>query len=73
LSWGAETAYVSDSIYLPEDRGLTQTDSRDRVRAGLRWQGDSMSGFYGLTWLGREYETQTEDQLVGAFQINFRF
>lgn len=70
---GADMAYVTDSTYLPEDRGLDLTDHRDRVRLGVHWQGDGASAFYGVTWLGKEYETQPEDQVVGSVRVNFSF
>lgn len=70
---GADLAQVVDSIYLPQDRGYDLRNSRERVRAGLHWQGSSASAFYGLTYLGREFEAQEEGQLVGSVRINFNF
>ncbi|AXI47790.1 DUF2219 domain-containing protein [Sulfitobacter sp. SK012] len=70
---GADMAQVAKSIYLPEDQGFDLTGSRDRVRAGVHWQGDSASAFYGLTWLGKEFEGQDDDQVVGSIRVNFRF
>lgn len=70
---GADTAHVADSIYLPEDRGLVLTPSRDRVRAGVHWQGTGASAFYGVTWLGREFESQKDDQVVGSIRVNLKF
>lgn len=70
---GADVAHVSDSIYLPEDRGFDLTDQRERVRAGLQWQGPNATAFYGLTYLGEEFEAQTEGQILGSIQINLSF
>jgi hypothetical protein len=70
---GADIAHVQDSIYLSEDRGFELTDSRDRVRAGVHWQGEQASAFYGLTYLGEEFEAQTEGQIVGSIRINLSF
>ncbi len=70
---GADIAHVSDSIYLPEDRGFELTDSRDRVRAGVHWQGEQASAFYGLTYLGEEFEAQKEGQIVGSIRFNLSF
>lgn len=70
---GGDMAYVADSIYLPESRGYELTSRRDRVRAGLFWQGDGASAFYGLTYLGREFESQPEGQLTGSVRLNLRF
>lgn len=70
---GADIAHVADSIYLPEERGYELTESRDRVRAGVHWQGERASAFYGVTYLGEEFEAQTEGQLVGSLRIKFSF
>jgi hypothetical protein len=70
---GADVAYVSESTFLPENRGYMLTDHRDRVRLGVHWQGKNASIFYGATWLGKEYETQPDDQVVGSVRINLSF
>lgn len=70
---GADFAHVADSIYLPEDRGLEVKDRRDRIRAGVHWQGRTASAFYGLTYLGEEFTAQTEGQVVGSLRINLSF
>lgn len=70
---GADIAKVWDSTYLPEDQGYTLTDSRSRVRAGVNWQGEKWSVFYGATWLGKEFVGQSEGQVTGAININVKF
>jgi len=70
---GGDMAYVSDSVYLPEDRGYQLTSRRDRARAGVHWQGENASAFYGLTYLGREFEQQPEGQVAGSIRIKLRF
>ncbi|QUJ76856.1 DUF2219 family protein [Sulfitobacter albidus] len=70
---GADFAHVADSQYLPDDDGFELTDSRDRLRAGVHWQGRTASAFYGLTYLGEEFEAQTEGQVIGSFRINLSF
>lgn len=70
---GADIAHVADSFLLPEDRGFELTPSRDRIRAGMHWQGRTASAFYGLTYLGEEFEAQGEGQLVGSIRINLSF
>ena len=70
---GADTAYVDSSVFLPADRGYVLTDHRDRVRAGVHWQGEGASAFYGITWLGKEYDTQPHDQIVGSIRVNLSF
>lgn len=73
LTIGGDFAYVSDSVYLPENRGYQLTDRRDRVRAGINWQGQNASAFYGLTYLGREFEGQAEGQVAGSVRLKLRF
>jgi hypothetical protein len=70
---GADIAHVSDSIYLPSERGYALTDSRDRLRAGVHWQGAGASAFYGLTYLGEEFQAQQQGQLIGSVRINLKF
>lgn len=70
---GADIAHVANSVYLPEDRGYTLTDTRQRVRAGLHWDSLNAGYFYGLTWLGREFTGQKENQFVGTLKIDLRF
>lgn len=70
---GGDMAYVARSIYLPESRGYQLTSRRDRLRAGLYWQGEGASAFYGLTYLGPEFEGQPEGQLTGSLRLNLRF
>ena len=71
---GADWAVVADSVYLPESRGVTAKDRRGRVRAGVHWQSrNATSLFYGLTYLGPEFEGQPEGQLTGSLKLNFNF
>lgn len=73
LILGGDVAYVHDSVFLPESDGYTLSDSRNRLRAGLHWQGERSSIFYGLTWLGEEFQGQGEGQLVGSMRLNLDF
>ena len=73
LMVGGDMAYVSSSVYLPEDRGYTLTSRRDRVRFGVNWQGKNASAFYGMTYLGREFTAQSEGQVVGSIRVKLRF
>lgn len=70
---GGDVAAVSDSVYLPENRGFRLTSSRNRARIGVHWQGENASIFYGLTYLGREFEAQPEGQIVGSIRLKFNF
>lgn len=69
---GADVAHVENSTYLPEP-AYDLTDARTRLRAGVHWQGERTAVFYGLTYLGEEFEAQTEGQFVGSLRIDFRF
>lgn len=70
---GFDMAYVASSVYLPQNRGYTLTRHRDRGRIGVHWQGRRASGFYGLTWLGREFSSQPKGQIVGSVRVKLRF
>lgn len=70
---GADVAKVFDSVYLPSSRGLTLTNARNRVRAGLHWQRKKSHFFYGLTWLDKEFVGQNQSQVVGAIRLDVKF
>ena len=70
---GVDTAYVSESAYLPSSLGLTLTDRRDRARAGVHWQRKNSHGFFGVTYLGREFRTQADEQVVGSIRLGLKF
>lgn len=71
--FGGDVAAVSDSVYLPENRGFQLTKSRSRARVGVHWQGENSSVFYGLSYLGREFEAQPEGQVVGSIRLKLNF
>jgi Uncharacterized protein conserved in bacteria (DUF2219) len=73
LVLGGDYARVFDSRLLPSDVAATATDYRSRLRAGVQWQGEKASGFYGLTYLGKEFAQQSEGQLLGSLSINLKF
>jgi hypothetical protein len=70
---GADIARVFDSAFLPGGEAATLADDRSRLRAGIQWQGQRHSVFYGVTWLSKEFEEQPEGQVVGALSLNLRF
>ncbi len=71
---GADIAYVEDSELLPARSGLRVEETRTRVRGGMHWEGrGGGSVFYGVTWLGEEFESQREGQVVGSLQFRLRF
>ena len=70
---GFDTAKVGESAYLPANRGLTLSDHRDRARAGIHWQRNKSHGFFGVTYLGREFTSQTSPQVVGSIRLALKF
>ena len=71
---GADVAYVDSSVFLPDDRGPRLERTRERVRAGIMWQGETgLSSFAGITYLGEEFEGQTEGQFVGSIKLRLGF
>lgn len=71
---GGDIAAVSGSAFLPSDDGYVVSESRARARAGVMWQPtEDASFFYGVTYLGEEYEGQPEGQVVGSLRLNFNF
>lgn len=70
---GADVAHVFDSALLPGDGVAELASTRARARAGIQWQGERASVFYGISYLGEEFVQQPEGQLVGSLNINLRF
>lgn len=70
---GGDIAYVDQSVYLPDGGGAVLKNTRTRLRAGIHWQGESDAAFFGLTYLGEEFESQDEGQLVGAIRWKWAF
>lgn len=73
LTLGGDIAQVFDSEYFIEADPNTLSDTRSRLRAGVHWQGGESEAFYGLTWLGREYDEQPADQIVGSVNLRVKF
>ncbi|MEZ5796033.1 MAG: DUF2219 family protein [Paracoccaceae bacterium] len=73
LSLGGDIARVFDSALLPEGEQAVLSDTRSRLRAGIAWQGERASVFYGLTWLGKEFDSQRDGQLVGSLSLRLAF
>ncbi len=70
---GGDIARVFDSNYLPDGGAVTASDTRHRLRAGFHWQGEKSSVFYGVTYLGPEFEEQSEGQVLGSLGLSLRF
>lgn len=70
---GGDLAWVRESLYLPASLSYELTDLRTRLRAGVHYELESFDVFYGIAWLGREFEAQREGQFVGALHLGLRF
>lgn len=71
---GADAAMVGDSALFPDSFGTVAEDVTYRARAGAHWQaGETVTFFYGLTYLSEEYVGQTEGQVLGSVKLNFNF
>jgi hypothetical protein len=73
FTFGADFAYVDSSLYLPSGRNYELKNRRDRVRAGLHWQGENSDLFYGITYLSEEFSTQNSGQIVGSLRLRWSF
>ena len=71
--FGADIASVDSSAYFPASSEARMRDARTRLRGGLHWQGGPAALFYGLTWLGKEFEAQDEGQFVGSVRVDLNF
>ncbi|MFW2588413.1 lipid A-modifier LpxR family protein [Sagittula sp. SSi028] len=70
---GGDIAYVDSSAFLPEDDGYEVSETRNRLRAGIHWQGERNAAFYGITYLSKEFEDQDSGQTVGSVRLDFKF
>jgi len=68
---GGDVTRVFSSVLLED--GPEPEKTRTRLRAGLHWQGQRASVFYGATWLSPEFQGQGEGQVVGSLTFNLRF
>lgn len=72
--FGADYAFVDDSVYFPASFGTVAQEERLRARAGIHTRfGGGISYFYGLTYLSEEFEGQPEGQFLGSLKLNFNF
>lgn len=73
LTLGGDVSKVYDSELLPENHGVEAEGIRTRLRAGAFWRGERVQLFYGATWLGKEFEAQSEGQTLGSIQLSWGF
>ena len=76
-SWGfmvgGDVAYVDSSKLLPTSRGYTVKQARTRLRAGIVREAEGGGLFYGITYLGPEFESQREGQVTGSLHLRLNF
>lgn len=73
LLLGADVAHVWTSEYMPAAQGYVVEPVRFRGRAGVQLSAPHADMFYGVTWLGPEFEGQSSGQVVGSLNVNLRF
>lgn len=76
-SWGlligGDVAYVHRSNLLPTSRGYQVKSQRTRLRAGVVREAKGGGLFYGITYLGPEFDSQREGQVTGSLHLRFDF
>ncbi len=70
---GGDVAAMLNSAYLPAGGAAIMSDTRERLRMGVQWQGGSNAVFYGITWIGPQFDSQPEGQIVGSLNIQLQF
>lgn len=70
---GGDVAHVFGSRYFLADDAAQALDTRSRLRGGVHWQGEKSEMFYGVTWLGKEFTTQPDTQIVGSLNMRIKF
>ncbi|MEL7253413.1 MAG: lipid A-modifier LpxR family protein [Pseudomonadota bacterium] len=76
FSWvfGADMAYVDNSVFIPSSGPVRLEDVRSRVRAGVHWRTQAGTAiYYGVSWLSEEFNTQRQPQVVGSLQLRVKF
>jgi hypothetical protein len=71
--FGADTAWVANSVFLPDNRGPDLEEQRHRLRAGVNYGIGDSNFFYGATYLSEEFVGQPEGQVVGTISVDLRF
>lgn len=76
--FGGDVGYVASDAFLDGgfDGNGPSVERREivgRARAGVLVEHGRVGVGFSLNWLGREFETQPEAQLVGALQLRLRF
>lgn len=73
LLLGGDVAHVFDSEFLDSRPGFSKAETRARLRGGLHMDWGGATLFYGLTWLGEEFDNQDEGQFIGSVALHLDF
>ena len=79
MSWiGGDLGYVASDAFLDggfdgSGPSVNREEITARVRAGVMAEYDNFAVSYSVSWLSPEFTAQAEGQLIGAFQIKYRF
>ena len=73
VTLGADTARVFGSDLFVAGDLAQVSDRRDRLRVGVNWRGEDVGVFYGMTYLGEEFEGQSSGQVVGSLRVVMGF
>lgn len=73
LLLGGDIAYVEASQFLESRPNFGLDETRERLRAGLYLDWGAGAMFYGLTWLGKEFDQQQEGQFIGSLSLYLNF
>ncbi|HUF87250.1 MAG TPA: lipid A-modifier LpxR family protein [Thermohalobaculum sp.] len=74
---GADVGYVAwdaflDGGFAADGRSVDREEIVGRARAGVFLEHGRVGVGFSLNWLSKEFETQPEGQLIGAFQLKYR-
>lgn len=73
FSLGYDFTDVQKSRFLPRSAGVSHVETRSRTRMGMTFKRGSWSGFGGLTLMGKEFEGQEDEQMLGSIRLFSRF
>lgn len=70
---GGDIAVIANSRLFPSRNGPEERLYRPRGRVGAAWDSGRVWAFFGVAWLGREYEGAPSGQRIGTVTFNVRF
>ena len=73
FSLGYDHTHVATSKFLPSEANVKHGPTRARTRMGMTFKRGSWSVFGGFTWMGKEFEGQEGEQVLGSIRLFSRF